>query len=82
VVAGTRPQGAWRNLASDRGGAVLQVDVKQNGEDSDSSEDSRPAEPEEDNVVALALDADTSSDKRDAEAAASAYITTRREVDP
>jgi hypothetical protein len=46
------------------------------------SEDSRPAEPEEDNVVALALDADTSSDKRDAEAAVSAYITTRREVDP
>jgi hypothetical protein len=38
-------------------------------------------ESEEDNVEALALDADTSSDERDAEAAVSAYITTRREVD-
>jgi len=48
----------------------------------DSSEDSRPPEPVEDKGEALALDADDSWDERDAEAAASAYITTRREVDP
>jgi len=63
-------------------GVARSTTTKQNGEDSDSSEDSRPPEPEEDNVEALALDADDSWDERDAEAAASAYITTRREVDP
>ena len=36
------------------------------------AKDSRAPESEEDNVEALALDADTSSDERDAEAAVSA----------
>ena len=44
-------------------------------------EDSRAPESEQDSVESLALDADDSSDERDAEAAVSAYITTRKEVD-